>query len=130
LRERPDIARALTGAAVAMCRAGTESVLTDALAVVDHWDFRVEDVRVPTVSWQGADDTNVPRHIGERYGRTIPGAVLTVVEHEGHFITARNCAGVISPTSGPSDSTGGSRRTRPSRRGSTSKRNARAPSAR
>jgi len=32
---------------------------------------------------QGANDRNVPRSVGEHYGRTIPGAVLTLCEREG-----------------------------------------------
>jgi pimeloyl-ACP methyl ester carboxylesterase len=69
-----------------MCRAGTGPVLTDALAVTNHWGFRVEGIDVPTFGWQGANDRNVRRPIGEHYGRTIPGAVLTLCEHEGHFV--------------------------------------------
>ncbi len=34
LHSRPDVAQAITDAAVAMCRTGTGAVLTDALAVV------------------------------------------------------------------------------------------------
>jgi pimeloyl-ACP methyl ester carboxylesterase len=86
LAARPDVAQAIIDAAAAMCRAGAGPVLTDALAVIDRWGFRIEDVHVPTFIWQGADDTNVPRHIGEHYGRASPGAVLNVFDHEGHFV--------------------------------------------
>jgi pimeloyl-ACP methyl ester carboxylesterase len=101
LDARPDVARAITDAAAAMCRAGTGPVLTDALAVTNRWNFRIEDVQVPTFVWQGADDTNVPRHIGEYYGRTIPGATLTVVEHEGHLVFYRRAADILSTLTTP-----------------------------
>jgi len=101
LDARPDVAAAITDAAAAMCRAGTGPVLTDALAVVNRWNFRIEDVRVPTFVWQGADDTNVPRHIGEHYGRAIPGATLAVVEHEGHFVFYQHAADILTTLTTP-----------------------------
>ncbi len=79
-----------------MCRAGTGPVLTDALVVTSHGGFRVEDIHVPTFVWQGADDRNVPRRIGEHYGRTIPGAVLKLCEHEGHFVFYSHAADILS----------------------------------
>jgi pimeloyl-ACP methyl ester carboxylesterase len=84
-----------------MCRAGTSPVLTDALAVTSHWGFRLEDVHVPTFVWQGAEDRNVPRHIGEHYGRTIPGAVLKLHEHEGHFVFYSHAADILSTLARP-----------------------------
>jgi pimeloyl-ACP methyl ester carboxylesterase len=96
LEARPEVAKAIADAAVTMCRAGTGAVLTDALAVVNRWDFDIEDVGVPTFVWQGADDTNVPRHIGEHYGRTIPGAVVTLVEGEGHFVFYSHAAEILT----------------------------------
>jgi hypothetical protein len=44
---------------------------------------------------QGADDRNVPRSVGEHYGRTIPGAVLTLCEREGHFVFYSHAAGIL-----------------------------------
>ena len=96
LDARPDVAAAIADAALAMCRAGTGPVLTDALAVTNHWGFRLEDIHVPTFVWQGAEDRNVPRHIGEHYGRTIPGAVLKLCEHEGHFVFYSHAADILS----------------------------------
>lgn len=101
LDSRPDVAAAITDAALAMCRAGTGPVLADALAVTNDWDFRLEDILVPTFVWQGAEDRNVPRHIGEHYGRTIPGAVLKLYEHQGHFVFYRHAADILSTLVSP-----------------------------
>jgi pimeloyl-ACP methyl ester carboxylesterase len=101
LDARPDVAAAIADAALVMCQAGTRPVLTDALAVVSRWNFRLEDIHVPTFVWQGADDRNVPRHIGERYGRAIPGAVLTLYQHEGHLIFYSHAAEILSALTQP-----------------------------
>lgn len=101
LDARPDVAAAIADAAVAMCRSGTGPVLTDALAAINHWDIRLEDLRVRTFVWQGADDTNVPRHVGEFYGRTIPGAVLKLFEHQAHFIFYSHAAEILSTLTRP-----------------------------
>jgi pimeloyl-ACP methyl ester carboxylesterase len=53
-------------------------------------------VRVPTVVWQGADDTDVPRHIGQHYGRTVPGARLEVFRQEGHFVFYRYAEDILT----------------------------------
>ena len=101
LDARPDVAAAIGDAALAMCAAGTGPVLTDALAVISRWDFHIEDVQVPTFVWQGTEDRNVPRHTGEYYGRTIPGAVLKLVEHEGHLVFYSHAADILSALAGP-----------------------------
>jgi len=106
LDARPDVAAAITEAAVAMCRAGSDPVLTDALAVTQDWAFRVEDIHVPTFVWQGADDRNVPRHIGEHYGRTIPGAVLKIYEHEGHFVFYSHATDILDALAARVDRSG------------------------
>jgi pimeloyl-ACP methyl ester carboxylesterase len=46
--------------------------------------------------WQGGDDHNVPLHIGEHYGRTIPGADLRLVEHQGHFVFYTHATEILS----------------------------------
>jgi pimeloyl-ACP methyl ester carboxylesterase len=101
MHNRPDVAQAITDAAVAMCRTGTDAVLTDALAVVKPWNLRLEDVQVPTIVWQGADDANVPRHIGHHYGRAIPGAIVNLVEHEGHFVFYSHAADILTALTRP-----------------------------
>ena len=101
LDARPDVAAAITDAAAAIWRSGTGPVLTDALAVINPWDFHLHDIHVPTSVWQGTDDRNVPRHIGEHCGRTIPGAELHLCQHEGHLIFYTHATDILTTLTRP-----------------------------
>jgi pimeloyl-ACP methyl ester carboxylesterase len=50
------------------------------------WGFRLEDITVPVQVWQGDVDVNVPVAHAERQAAAIPGAVLHILQSEGHLM--------------------------------------------
>jgi pimeloyl-ACP methyl ester carboxylesterase len=53
------------------------------------WDIEPRQVRAQTRIWLGDLDRNVPQAAARQLARTIPGAELTLVAGEGHFLIAR-----------------------------------------
>ncbi|HEV7372081.1 alpha/beta hydrolase [Arenibaculum sp.] len=68
-----------------MTRQGQAGTVSDHLAVVAPWGFRLQDVAVPLHLWHGDRDTLVPIHHAEHVAATVPRAVLHRRRGEGHF---------------------------------------------
>jgi pimeloyl-ACP methyl ester carboxylesterase len=59
------------------------------------WGFRPEAVDRPTGVWQGDADTLIPRHWGERLAARIPGARLSMLPREGHYLALSHRAEIL-----------------------------------
>ena len=58
----------------------------DLALVASRWDFDPGAIRAPVRSWHGSDDTIVPLRAAEAAAARVPGAELTVIAGEGHFL--------------------------------------------
>jgi pimeloyl-ACP methyl ester carboxylesterase len=68
-------------------RTGVDGALADAMLYGQHWDFRLEDIKVPTTIWHGDDDHLVPVASAHAYA-AIPNSVLRILKGEGHYSLA------------------------------------------
>ena len=65
-------------------RPGVRGALSDAAILAAPWGFALDTIRVPTTVWAGTADSIVPPAAASAYA-AIPGAVIQVVEAEGHY---------------------------------------------
>ena len=82
-------------AAAAAALSHPEGMVEEYRAWVRPWGFAPEDVRVPTVIWQGDADELVPPAWGRELARRITGARLELLPGEGHFLGYRHQAAVL-----------------------------------
>jgi pimeloyl-ACP methyl ester carboxylesterase len=71
-------------------RTGIDGWLDDDLAFARAWGFEPAEVSVPTFIWQGTEDRAVPLEHARWLADQIPGAVLHLVDGEGHLSIATN----------------------------------------
>jgi pimeloyl-ACP methyl ester carboxylesterase len=69
-------------------RVGVDGWLDDDLAFTKPWGFKLAEVAVPTLLWQGTEDLMVPISHGKWLAERIPGAVVHLEEGEGHLSIA------------------------------------------
>ncbi|HET8529373.1 MAG TPA: alpha/beta fold hydrolase [Gaiellaceae bacterium] len=67
----------------------------DDLAFVKPWGFSLDDVRVPSLLWQGVQDLMVPVAHGRWLAERIPGVEAHVSEPDGHLSIAVGRLGEI-----------------------------------
>jgi pimeloyl-ACP methyl ester carboxylesterase len=66
-------------------RIGVDGWLEDDLAFVTPWGFDLEEIRVPTMVWQGSEDLMVPFDHGRWLAAHIPDALVHLEMGEGHL---------------------------------------------
>jgi len=67
----------------------------DDLAFVKPWGFELDEIRVPTLLWQGVQDKMVPVAHGRWLAGRIPGVAAHISEEDGHLSIAVNRLGEI-----------------------------------
>ena len=67
----------------------------DDLAFLKHWGFELDDIRVPTLLWQGRQDRMVPAAHGEWLAERIPGVEAHLSDEDGHLSIAVGRLGEI-----------------------------------
>ena len=83
---RPDV-RAMFAEDLAEAFAQSSSAFTRDLALISgHWGFELEAVRSPVRLWHGTEDRAVPAAAGQAIAARVPGAQLTLLQGEGHFL--------------------------------------------
>lgn len=82
-------------AAAAVALQGGHGMVEEYRAWARPWGFGPDDVRSPVTVWHGDADELVPVRIGRELSEQIPGATLTIVEGESHFLGYRNQEAVL-----------------------------------
>ena len=66
-------------------RVGVDGWLDDDLAFLAPWGFSLDEIRAPTMLWQGTEDLMVPCAHGRWLAGQVPGASSHIEEGEGHL---------------------------------------------
>ena len=66
------------------------------LLFVTPWEFRPEEITVPTLIWHGDRDLAVPLGVGEFFDRTIPRSELHVLSGEGHLLLLSHAEEILA----------------------------------
>jgi len=66
-------------------RCGTAGWVDDDLAFVQDWGFRLADIEIPVVVWQGRQDLMVPFAHGEWLAENIPNVEAHLSDDDGHL---------------------------------------------
>ena len=66
-------------------RTGVEGWLEDDIAFTRSWGFRLDEISVPTMIWQGSADLMVPFSHGQWLASQLRGASAHLEEGEGHL---------------------------------------------
>ena len=67
----------------------------DDIAFVTPWGFALDEIRVPTLLWQGVQDKMVPVEHGRWLAERIPGVEAHISEEDGHLSIAVGRLGEI-----------------------------------
>jgi pimeloyl-ACP methyl ester carboxylesterase len=74
---------------------GIDGWRDDDLAFTKHWGFELDEIRVPTLLWQGRQDKMVPAAHGEWLAERIPGVEAHISDEDGHLSIAVGRLGEI-----------------------------------
>ncbi|HXG80036.1 MAG TPA: alpha/beta hydrolase [Methyloceanibacter sp.] len=66
-------------------RRGIKGARQDLRLFCAPWRLRLEDIDVPTLIWQGSDDTIVPPGAAYKLAELLPNCQLNVVQGAGHY---------------------------------------------
>jgi len=75
--------------------AGVAGWRDDDLAFMQAWGFELDEIRVPTLLWQGVQDKMVPVAHGRWLAERIPGVEAHISEEDGHLSIAVGRLGEI-----------------------------------
>jgi pimeloyl-ACP methyl ester carboxylesterase len=62
-----------------------DGLFDDASLYIQPWGFALEKIRIPVHFWHGRADSNFHFSLAEQLAARVPGAVLRLVENEGHY---------------------------------------------
>ena len=96
VQTNPEIKSSMIADVPEIYRQGSVGVNQAVQVACRPWGFRAEDIRVPTVVWQGEADPNVPPAMGRYLARAIPNAEAHFVPGAGHFLGFTHWAEVLA----------------------------------
>jgi len=92
---RPEVKTNLQTAIREGLRPGIKGALQDLRLFCSPWGLALPEVDVPTVMWQGSDDTIVPANAAYYLARQLPNCRLDVIQEAGHYWGFANFARVL-----------------------------------
>jgi pimeloyl-ACP methyl ester carboxylesterase len=81
-------------------RQGPVGYVSDWVARLQPWGFRLSDIDIPVDLWHGAQDPLIRRQTMDFAAETIPGARLHVWPDAGHLGVAKHWTQVIQSATG------------------------------
>jgi pimeloyl-ACP methyl ester carboxylesterase len=82
---RAEVRASLQAAISEGLRPGVEGAVQDLRLYCAPWRLPLAEIDVPTVVWQGSDDTIVPPAAAYALARTLPNCRLDVIPAAGHY---------------------------------------------
>ena len=82
---RPEVRANLRMAIREGLRPGINGALQDLRLFCAPWSLPLADIDVPTVMWQGSDDTIVPPQAAYHLAEALPNCRLDVIQGAGHY---------------------------------------------
>jgi pimeloyl-ACP methyl ester carboxylesterase len=92
---RPEVKANLQAAIREGLKPGIRGALQDLRLFCSPWGLALPEVDVPTVMWQGSDDTIVPANAAYYLARQLPNCRLDVIQEAGHYWGFANFARVL-----------------------------------
>jgi pimeloyl-ACP methyl ester carboxylesterase len=92
---RPEVKANLQAAIREGLKPGIKGALQDLRLFCSPWGLALPEVDVPTVVWQGSDDTIVPANAAYYLARQLPNCRLDVIQEAGHYWGFANFARVL-----------------------------------
>jgi pimeloyl-ACP methyl ester carboxylesterase len=81
----PDVQQGFLAMIQESLRHGPCGAQLDTYLMVDHWDFRPQDIQCPVYLWHGGKDQNAPIAMARYMAHAIPNSQLHIFEDEGHL---------------------------------------------
>jgi pimeloyl-ACP methyl ester carboxylesterase len=94
--EDPRRVEGLKAATLEALRQGGRGLAWDEILFSRPWGFRLEDIKVPVLLWQGDEDTTVFPEMGRRMAAAIPSCSATFVAGAGHYLIVRHIIEIFS----------------------------------
>jgi pimeloyl-ACP methyl ester carboxylesterase len=94
--EDPSLRAALKAHTLEAFRHGVRGLAWDELLFSRPWGFRLEDIKIPILLWQGEEDPTVLPEMGRRQAAAIPNCTATFVAGAGHYLIAAHMTEILS----------------------------------
>jgi len=92
---RPEVRANLQAAIREGLTPGIKGALQDLRLFCSPWGLSLAEIDVPTVMWQGSDDTIVPPSAAYHLAAQLPNCRLDVIQQAGHYWAFANFARVL-----------------------------------
>ncbi|MGZ5850072.1 MAG: alpha/beta fold hydrolase [Methyloceanibacter sp.] len=92
---RPEVKANLQAAIREGLRPGIKGALQDLRLFCSPWGLSLAEIDVPSVMWQGSDDTIVPPSAAYHLAAQLPNCRLDVIQQAGHYWGFANFARVL-----------------------------------
>lgn len=106
LLARPEVRAMFIASYAEATRQGLGAFARELRLVARPWGFRLEDLRVPTTIWHGAQDDLTPVGMARAMARAIPNATLHVLPGEGHLLFLSRWREIVTDLSAPREPAG------------------------
>lgn len=88
VEDNKDEIQILTDAIAGGYAQGAKPAVQEYRLFATPWEFRLEDITVPTFIWHGTEDNNVPVSVARHIEKLIPNVTATYIEGGGHAVIA------------------------------------------
>lgn len=96
----PDMKALLLRDLPEIMRQGTQGVVWDMRVLTGPWGFSPAAIKVKTYLWQGEQDVNVPRGMGQFLAATIPNCEARFIPNAGHLMYIQQWPTIVQTLAG------------------------------